>query len=64
VSFLDEFQSELAFGPSTDPLDQTLEQEVRPIVSGEYLQIISGEEAQLRQELERRTDKLMEGERR
>jgi hypothetical protein len=64
VSFLDEFQSELTFGPSTDVLDQTLEQEVRPIVSGEYLQIISGEEAQLRQELERRTDKLMEGERR
>lgn len=64
VSFLDEFQSELAFGPSTDLLDQTLEQEVQPMVSGAYLQIIAGEEAQLRQEIDRRTDKLMEGERR
>lgn len=64
VSFLGEFQAEMAFGSASEPLDQTLEQEVAPIVSGAYLGIIAGEEAQLRQEIERRTDKLMEGERR
>lgn len=65
VSFLDEgFQSELLFGAATEPLDQTLEQEAKPIVSGEYSQIITSEEAQLRQRMERRAEKLMEGERR
>jgi hypothetical protein len=62
ASFLDEFQSEMVFGRASEPLDQTLEQEVAPIVSGAYLGIIAGEEAQLRLEIERRTDKLMEGE--
>jgi hypothetical protein len=63
VSFLDEgFQSELMFGVATEPLDQTLEQEAQPIVSGEFAEIMTSEEAQLRQRMQRRTEKLMEGE--
>lgn len=62
VSFLDEFQSDLSFGVPRDALDKTLEQEVQPIVSGEYLQIITKEETQLRQDMQRRTEKLIGGE--
>jgi hypothetical protein len=64
ASFLDEFQSQLAFGPATEPLERTLEQEVQPIVSGEYAQILNAEEAQLQQEIATRAEQLMEGERR
>jgi len=63
VSFLDEgFQSEMMFGVATEPLDRTLEQEALPIVSGEFAEIITSEEAQLRQRMQRRAEKLMEGE--
>src|SRR5688572_2571943 len=63
VSFLDEgFRSEMLFGVATEPLDQTLEQEAQPIVSGEFAEIITSEEAQLRQHMQRRAEKLMEGE--
>jgi hypothetical protein len=64
ASFLDEFQGEMAFGMPTDALDKTLEEEAQPIVSGEYTQIITREEARLRQDMERRTEKLMGGEQR
>ncbi len=65
VSFLDEgFQSEMMFGVATEPLDETLEQEAQPIVSGEFAEIMTSEEAQLRQRMQRRAEKLMEGERR
>jgi hypothetical protein len=65
VSFLDEgFQSEMMFGEAAESIDETLEQEVQPIVSGEYAQIITSEETRLRQRMERRAEKLMEGERR
>jgi hypothetical protein len=64
VSFLDEFQSEMAFGVSSGDLAETLEQEARPIVSGEYVQILTTEEAQLRRDLERRAEKLTGGEQR
>jgi hypothetical protein len=64
VSFLDEFQSEMAFGVSSDDFAATLEQEAQPIVSGEYLQILTTEEAQLRRDMERRTEKLIGGEQR
>lgn len=65
VSFLDEgFQSEMMFGEATESIDETLEQEAKPIVSGEYAEIIASEEARLRQRMERRAEKLMEGERR
>ena len=59
VSFLDEFQSDMTFGAPTQPLDATLEQEAQPIVSGEYAQIITTEEVQLRQLMERRAEKLI-----
>jgi hypothetical protein len=64
VSFLDEFQSEMVFGAAKDDLNATLEQEAQPIVSGEYVQILTTEEAQLRQDMERRTEKLIGGEQR
>ena len=62
VSFLDEFQSEMVFGVSNDDLAATLEQEAQPIVSGEYVQILTTEETQLRRDMERRTEKLTGGE--
>ena len=64
LSFLDEFQSELVFGVSNDDLADTLEQEAQPIISGEYVQILTTEEAQLRRDMERRTEKLTGGEQR
>lgn len=64
VSFLDEFQSEMVFGVSNDELADTLEQEARPIVSGEYVQILTTEETQLRRDMERRTERLNGGEQR
>jgi hypothetical protein len=64
VSFLDEFQSEMAFGLSSDDFAATLEQEAQPILSGEYVQILTTEEAQLRRDMERRTEKLIGGEQR
>ena len=64
VSYLDEFQSEMTFGVSSDDLAATLEQEAQPIVSGEYVQILTTEEAQLRRDMERRTEKLIGGEQR
>lgn len=64
VSFFDEFQSEIVFSVPSEPLNVTLEKEAQPIVSGEYAQILTKEEAQLRQRMERRAEKLIGGERR
>jgi hypothetical protein len=64
VSFLDEFQSEMVFGTSHDDLAATLEQEAEPILSGEYVRILTTEEAQLHRDMERRTEKLNGGEQR
>jgi hypothetical protein len=64
VSFLDEFQSEMVFGVSSDDLAATLEQEAQPILSGEYAQILTTEEGQLRRDMERRAEKLSGGEQR
>ena len=64
VSFLDEFQSEMVFGTSNDDLAATLEQEAEPILSGEYVRILTTEEAQLHRDMERRTEKLNGGEQR
>jgi hypothetical protein len=64
TSFLDEFDSSLVLGRPTAPLEVTLEQEAQPIVSGDYVQILTSEEAELHREAERRTQKLMEGEQR
>lgn len=64
ASFFDEFESSLTLGGPTASLSETLEQEAQPIVSGEYVQMLTSEEAQIRQEGERRAEKLMEGEQR
>jgi len=64
ASFLDEFDSSLMLGRPTAPLDQSLEQEAQPILSGEYVQILSTEAAETRRDAERRAEKLMEGEQR
>jgi len=64
VSFLDEFHGEMTFGVASDALDETLEREAAPILSGEYVHIITNEEAQLRRDMERRTQKLIGGEQR
>jgi len=64
VSYLDEFQSEMTFGAPHQSLDQALQQEAEPIVSGEYVQILTAEQAKLRQDMERRTEKLIGGEQR
>jgi hypothetical protein len=60
----DEFESSLTLGPPTAPLRQTLEQEAQPIVSGDYVRMLTAEEAELRQDVQRRAQKLMEGEQR
>ena len=65
ASFLfEEFESSLTLGAPTQPLGQALEQEAQPLVSGEYVQILTAEEAEVRQDVERRSRKLMEGEQR
>jgi hypothetical protein len=63
ASFLDEgFKSEMIFGVATEPLERTLEQEAQPVVTGAFAEIMTSEEAQLRQRMQRRAEKLMEGE--
>ena len=64
ASFLDEFDSSLMLGRPTAPLDQSLEQEAQPILSGEYVQILRTEAADTQRDAERRAEKLMEGEQR
>jgi hypothetical protein len=64
ASFFDEFESSLTLGGPTEPLAQSLEREVQPIASGEYVQMLTSEEAQIRQDVERQAQKLMEGEQR
>ena len=51
-------------GRPTAPLDQTLEQEAQPIVSGEYVQMLSDRRGRDSRDVERRAEKLMEGEQR
>jgi hypothetical protein len=64
ASFFEEFESTLTLGVPTQSLEQTLQEEARPILSGEYVQILGAEETELRRDAARRADKLMEGERR
>jgi hypothetical protein len=64
ASFFDELESSLTLGAPAEPLRQTLEREAQPIVSGEYVQMLASEEAQIRQDVARRAEKLMEGEQR
>ncbi|HEY7639053.1 MAG TPA: hypothetical protein VH814_04960 [Steroidobacteraceae bacterium] len=64
ASFLDEFESTLQLGGPAESLDRSLAAEAEPIVSGEYVQRLNFEEAQLRQDVEQRARKLTEGEQR
>jgi hypothetical protein len=64
ASLLDEFEGSLTLGSPTAPLNETLEQEAKPIVSGEYVQILRTEEAETRRDAQRRSEQLMEGEQR
>jgi hypothetical protein len=64
ASFFDEFDSSLKLGGPTEPLGQSLEQEAQPMVSGDYVQMLTSEEAELRLDVARRAEKLMEGEQR
>jgi hypothetical protein len=64
ASLLDEYEGSLMFGRPGAPLDQTLEAEARPLVSGEYVQMLTTQEAELRKDVERRAEQLMEGEQR
>lgn len=62
VSLLDESEADLTLSRATEPFERTLEAEARPIVSGEYVQTLTSEEAQIRQSVERRSEQLKEGE--
>lgn len=64
ASFFDEFESSLTLGGPTEPLSQSLEREAQPIASGEYVQMLTSEEAEIRRDVARRAEKLMEGEQR
>lgn len=64
ASFFDEFDSSLTLGGPTEPLGHALEREAQPIVSGEYVQMLTSEAAQIRRDAARRAEKLMEGEQR
>ena len=62
ASFFDELESSLTLGRPTAPLGRSLEQEAQLLLSGEYVQALTSEEAQIRQDSERRARQLMEGE--
>jgi hypothetical protein len=62
VSLLDESEADLTLGRTTEPFARTLEAEARPIMSGEYVQTLTSEEAQIRQSVARRIGQLEEGE--
>lgn len=64
VSLLDESEADLTLSPASEPFERTLEAEAQPIVSGEYVQTLTSQEAQIRQSVERRTEQLKEGEQR
>ena len=62
ASFMqEEFESELTFAAPREALGRTLEQEMQPIVSGDYVKMLNAEEAQIRQEAARRAKQLIEG---
>ncbi len=62
VSLLDESEADLTLSRATEPFERTLAAQARPIVSGEYVQTLTSEEAQIRQSIERRVEQLKEGE--
>lgn len=64
VALLDESQADLTLGAATQPFERMLEAQAQPIVSGEYAQALASQEAQIRQSVQRRTEKLNEGDQR
>jgi hypothetical protein len=65
ASFLvEEIESSLVLGPPTATLSETLEQEAQPLVSGDYVRLLTDEETELRKEAARRADQLMQGDQR
>jgi hypothetical protein len=62
VSLLDESEADLMLARSTEPFARTLEAEAQPIVSGEYVQTLTSQEAEIRQTVARRIGQLKEGE--
>jgi hypothetical protein len=61
VSFFDEQESERTFGVPTEPFSATLQEEVQPLITGEYAQKISEDELKLTREMAKRTEKLNGG---
>jgi hypothetical protein len=61
ASLLEEFESELMFGKPAEPIDQTLEKEAQPLISGEYVQLLARDATQIRQDMTQRAEKLMGG---
>ncbi|HKS57440.1 MAG TPA: hypothetical protein VJS12_19240 [Steroidobacteraceae bacterium] len=58
----DEFESSLTLGTPVAPLREVLEQDVAPLVSGDYVKMLATEEAEIRREVSQRAEKLKEGE--
>jgi hypothetical protein len=61
VSILDEFPAELAFGVATAPMSEELQNEIQPLITGEYQQQISQGEVQLTRDIAKRAEKLNGG---
>jgi hypothetical protein len=61
ASFFDELKSERVFGAPSEPLTATLEKEVAPLLSGEFTRNIAADESRVRQDIQRRAEKLIGG---
>jgi hypothetical protein len=61
VSFFDGLESELTVGVATEPFSVTLQEELKPLITGEYAQRILQDELELKREIARRTEKLNGG---
>jgi hypothetical protein len=58
VSFFGELESERTFGAATEPLSVTLQNEVQPLITGEYASAIAQSELELTREIAKRTERL------
>jgi hypothetical protein len=61
ASFLEESDSELVFGTPSESIDQSLQEEAQPLASGEYIQLLARDEAQIRHNMTQRAEKLLGG---
>jgi hypothetical protein len=60
ASFFEELNSVQSFGAPARPLGEQLTQEVQPLLSGEYVQLLALELADLQRDMEERAAKLKE----